>query len=37
MWLRTYKGKSLKEIDVNEHTKWSKEYQSWKVGNVEKL
>ena len=37
MWLRTYKGKSVEEIDVNEHTKWSKEFQAWRVGNIEKL
>ena len=37
MWLRTYKGKSVEEIDVNEHTKLSKEFQAWRVGNIEKL
>ena len=36
-WLVRYKGKTVHEIGVNEHTKWSKEYQSWKIGNVEKL
>ena len=31
MWLRTYKGRTVKDIDVNEHTKWSREFivASW--------
>ena len=37
MWLRTYKGKTVKQIDVNEHTKWSREFQAWRVGNIEKV
>ena len=37
LWLQKYKGKTVHEITVEEHTKFSKEYQSWKVGNVEKL
>ena len=36
-WLMRYKGKTVEEIDVNEHTKWSKQFQSWKQGNIEKL
>ena len=36
-WLVRYKGKTVHKIDVNEHTKWSKEYQAWRVGNIEKL
>ena len=36
-WLVKYKGKTVKEIDVNEHTKWAKEFQSWRVGNIEKV
>ena len=36
-WLIKYKGKTVHEIDVIEHSKWSTQYQSWKVGNVEKL
>ena len=36
-WLVRYKGKTVHEIDVNEHTKSAKEYQSWKIGNIEKL
>mgnify|MGYP005995011033 FL=1 len=36
-WLVKYKGKTVHEIDVNEHSKWSRQYQSWKSGNVEKL
>ncbi len=36
-WLVKYKGKTVHEIDVIEHSKWSTQYQSWKVGNVEKL
>ena len=36
-WLVKYKGKTVHEIDVNEHSKWSKQYQSWKQGNIEKI
>ena len=31
MWLRNYKGRTVKDIDVNEHTKWAKEFQAWRV------
>ena len=37
MWLRTYKGRSVKDIDVNENKKGSREFQSWRVGNIEKV
>ena len=37
MWLRNYKGRTVKDIDVNEHTKWSREFQAWRVGNIEKV
>ena len=37
MWLQRYKGRTVKDIDVNEHTKWSREFQSWRVGNIEKV
>ena len=37
LWLQKYKGKTVHEITVEEHAKWSKEYQSWKTGNIEKL
>ena len=37
MWLRNYKGRTVKDIDVNEHTKWSKQFQAWRVGNIEKV
>ena len=36
-WLIKYKGKTVHEIDVIEHSKWSTQYQSWKSGNIEKL
>ena len=36
-WLIKYKGKTVHEIDVIEHSKWSTQYQSWKVGNIEKI
>ena len=36
-WLVKYKGKTVHEIDVIEHSKWSTQYQSWKQGNVEKI
>jgi len=34
-WLQKYKGKTVHEITVAEHTKWSKEYKAWKKGNIE--
>ena len=37
LWLQKYKGKTVHDLTVEEHTKWSKEYQAWKTGNVEKL
>ena len=37
MWLQTYKGRSVNDIDVNEHTKWSTQCQAWKIGNIEKV
>jgi len=36
-WLQKYKGKSVHDITLEEHTKFSKEYKSWKTGNIEKL
>ena len=36
-WLKRYKGKTVHDIDVNEHTKWSREFQAWKQGNIEKV
>ena len=36
-WLKKYKGKSVYDINLPEHTKWSKEFKAWKKGNVEKV
>ena len=36
-WLVRYKDRTVQSIDVNEHTKWSKEFQAWRVGNIEKV
>ena len=36
-WLLLYKGKDLDKITVNEHTKFSKMYAAWKIGNIEKV
>jgi len=36
-WLQKYKGKTVHDLTLEEHTKWSKQYQSWKKGNVEKI
>ena len=36
-WLKKYKGKGVYDISLPEHTKWSKEFQAWKKGNVEKV
>ena len=37
LWLQRYKGKTVHDLDVNEHTKFSREYKAWKQGNVEKV
>ena len=34
-WLMHYKGKSVNDITLSEHKKWSKEFQKWKKGNIE--
>jgi len=36
-WLQRYKDRTVQSIDVNEHTKWAREYQAWRVGNIEKV
>jgi len=36
-WLVRYKDRTVQSIDVNEHTKWAREYQAWRVGNIEKV
>jgi len=36
-WLQRYKGKSVHDLTVNEHTKYSGEYKAWKAGNIEKM
>ena len=36
-WLQKYKGRTVYNIDINEHTKWSKEFKAWKKGNIEKV
>ena len=37
LWLQRYKGKTVHDLTVNEHTKFSREYKAWKQGNVEKV
>jgi len=37
MWLLLYKGKELDKITLEEHTKFSKLFTAWKVGNIEKV
>ena len=36
-WLVLYKGKDIDKITLEEHTKFSKMYAAWKVGNIEKV
>ena len=36
-WLLLYKGKDIDKITLEEHTKFSKMYAAWKVGNIEKV
>jgi hypothetical protein len=36
-WLLIYKAKDLDKLTVEEHTKFSKQFAAWKVGNIEKV
>lgn len=36
-WLTKYKGLDLDELTMEEHTKTAREFNNWKVGNVEKV
>lgn len=36
-WLVLYKGKDIDKLTLEEHTKFSKQFAAWKVGNIEKL
>jgi len=36
-WLVLYKGKDIEKLTLEEHTKFSKLYAAWKVGNIEKV
>ncbi len=36
-WIKRYKGKTVHDITVNEHTKFSKQYKGWKNMNIEKM
>ncbi len=36
-WLKKYKGIDVHSITLEQHTKFSNEYQKWKVGNIEKV
>lgn len=36
-WLVLYKGKDIEKLTLEEHTKFSKLYAKWKVGNIEKV
>ena len=32
-----HKGKGVYDVNLEEHTKWSKEFKKWKKGNIEKV
>ena len=36
-WLVLYKGKDIDKLTLEEHTKFSKQFAAWKVGNIEKV
>jgi len=36
-WLVYYKGKSVYDVTLPEHKKWSEEFKKWKKGNIEKV
>tara|TARA_B100001079_G_C15985503_1_gene329438 strand:+ start:244 stop:405 length:162 start_codon:yes stop_codon:yes gene_type:complete len=36
-WLLIYKAKDLDKLTLEEHTKFSKLFSAWKVGNIEKV
>jgi hypothetical protein len=36
-WLKLYKGKDVLFLTLLEHTYYRKQYNAWKVGNIEKM
>jgi len=36
-WLLIYKAKDIDKLTLEEHTKYSKLFSAWKVGNIEKV
>ena len=36
-WLTYYKAVNIHDNTLEQHTKFSNEYQKWKVGNIEKV
>ena len=37
MWLKLYKAKDIDTITLEEHTKYSKLFTSWREGNIKKV
>ena len=37
MWLKLYKAKDVDTITLEEHTKYSKLFASWREGNIKKV
>jgi len=37
MWLKLYKATDIHQITLEEHTKYSKLYASWREGNIKKV
>jgi len=37
MWLQMYKGRDVNTVTLAEHTAYRKQYDAWKIGNVEKV
>ena len=34
-WLKKYKGRTVYNIDINEHKQWSEEFKKWQKNNIE--
>jgi hypothetical protein len=37
MWLQMYKGRDVNTVTLEQHTAYRKQYDAWKIGNIEKV
>ena len=36
-WTQRYKGKTIQKLTLKEHKVFHKQYQAWRIGNIEKV